>query len=144
MANVAVVLMVGPPRLRRHPADRPPADLPRIDVPTLMVHGAEDRILPIDSTARRLPELIADCTLIEIDDGPTCTGSALSHLTSLTSHIVFSHAGHCWDRRRRTAPRCSRILSVFDRSWNLAHCETYESVRQLDSPARGDQPAERG
>ena len=72
------MLMVRPPRLRRHLADRPPADLPRIDVPTLMVHGTEDRILPIDSTARRLPELIADCTLIEIDDGPTCTGSASS------------------------------------------------------------------
>ena len=55
--------MVRPPRLRRHLADRPPADLPRIDVATLMVHGTEDRILPIDSTARRLPELIADCTL---------------------------------------------------------------------------------
>ena len=39
-------------------------------MPTLVVHGTEDRILPIDSTARRLPDLIADCTLIEIDDGP--------------------------------------------------------------------------
>jgi non-heme chloroperoxidase len=45
-------------------------DLPRIDVPTLVVHGTEDRILPIDSTARRLPALIADCTLVEIADGP--------------------------------------------------------------------------
>jgi non-heme chloroperoxidase len=46
------------------------ADLPRFDVPTLVVHGTEDRILPIDSTARRLPALIADCTLVEIADGP--------------------------------------------------------------------------
>jgi non-heme chloroperoxidase len=46
------------------------ADLPRIDVPTLVVHGTEDRILPIDATARRLPALIADCTLVEIDGGP--------------------------------------------------------------------------
>ncbi|TPG35277.1 alpha/beta fold hydrolase [Mycolicibacterium hodleri] len=46
------------------------ADLPRIDVPTLVVHGTEDRILPIDATARRLPALIADCTLVEIADGP--------------------------------------------------------------------------
>jgi non-heme chloroperoxidase len=49
---------------------------PQIDVPTLMVARHCDRILPIDSTARRLPELIADCT-IEIDDGPTCTGVRL-------------------------------------------------------------------
>src|SRR3989454_2167206 len=34
------------------------ADLPRIDVPTLVVHGNEDRILPIGATARRLPDLI--------------------------------------------------------------------------------------
>jgi non-heme chloroperoxidase len=46
------------------------ADLPRIDVPVLVVHGAEDRILPIDATARRLPELLADCTYVEILDGP--------------------------------------------------------------------------
>jgi pimeloyl-ACP methyl ester carboxylesterase len=53
--NGAVVLMVRPPRLRRHLADRPPAVLPRIDVPTLMVHGTEDRILPIDSTPDDYP-----------------------------------------------------------------------------------------
>jgi non-heme chloroperoxidase len=46
------------------------ADLPKNDVPTLVVHGDADRILPIDSTARRLPELIADCTLVEIPDAP--------------------------------------------------------------------------
>ena len=31
------------------------ADLPKIDVPVLVVHGTEDRILPFDSTAARLP-----------------------------------------------------------------------------------------
>ena len=45
-------------------------DLPKIDVPTLVVHGTADRILPIDATARRLPELIADCRLVEIDGAP--------------------------------------------------------------------------
>jgi non-heme chloroperoxidase len=29
-------------------------------VPTLVVHGAEDRILPISATAQRLPGLIDD------------------------------------------------------------------------------------
>lgn len=53
-------------------------DLPRIDVPTLVVHGTEDRVLPIDATARRLPALIADCTLVEIDSGP--------------HHICWTHA----------------------------------------------------
>jgi non-heme chloroperoxidase len=45
-------------------------DLPKNDVPTLVVHGDADRILPIDSTARRLPELIADCELVEIPGAP--------------------------------------------------------------------------
>jgi pimeloyl-ACP methyl ester carboxylesterase len=45
-------------------------DLPRIDVPTLVVHGTADRILPIDATARRLPDLIAECTLVEVEGAP--------------------------------------------------------------------------
>jgi non-heme chloroperoxidase len=45
-------------------------DLPENDVPTLVVQGTEDRILPIDSTGRRLPGMIKDVKLIEIDGGP--------------------------------------------------------------------------
>ena len=36
----------------------------------LVVHGSEDRILPFDSTAARLPALIADCTLVAVEGGP--------------------------------------------------------------------------
>jgi non-heme chloroperoxidase len=46
------------------------ADLPKIDVPTLVVHGTEDRILPFDATAKRLPGLIADLKLVTIEGGP--------------------------------------------------------------------------
>jgi non-heme chloroperoxidase len=45
-------------------------DLAKIDVPVLVVHGTEDRILPFDSTAARLPALIADCTLVSVEGGP--------------------------------------------------------------------------
>src|SRR6476660_3957291 len=45
-------------------------DLRKIDVPVLIMHGTEDRILPFDSTAVRLPALIADCTLIPVEGGP--------------------------------------------------------------------------
>lgn len=45
-------------------------DLPRIDVPTLIVHGDADRILPLESTAARLPELIKDSRLVTIPGGP--------------------------------------------------------------------------
>ena len=45
-------------------------DLPKIDVPVLVVHGTEDRILPIDATANRLPDLIKDVRLVRVDGGP--------------------------------------------------------------------------
>ncbi len=46
------------------------ADLPKIDIPLLVVQGTEDRILPIDATGRRLPELVQDIEFIEVDGGP--------------------------------------------------------------------------
>ena len=45
-------------------------DLPKIDVPVLVVHGTEDRILPYESTAARLPALLADVELVSIEGGP--------------------------------------------------------------------------
>lgn len=46
------------------------ADLSKLDVPVLVVHGTEDRILPFEVTAARLPGLIEDCTLVPIEGGP--------------------------------------------------------------------------
>ncbi|HEV8526732.1 MAG TPA: alpha/beta hydrolase [Actinomycetes bacterium] len=46
------------------------ADLPKIDVPTLVVHGTEDRILPYDATAKRLPALINDLKFVTVEGGP--------------------------------------------------------------------------
>jgi non-heme chloroperoxidase len=45
-------------------------DLPLIDVPTLVVHGTDDRILPIGATADRLPDLVEDLRLIRVEGGP--------------------------------------------------------------------------
>jgi len=45
-------------------------DLPRIDVPTLIIHGDADRILPLQSTAARLPKLIENSQLVLIPGGP--------------------------------------------------------------------------
>jgi non-heme chloroperoxidase len=50
------------------------ADLPKIDVPMLVVQGAEDRILPIDATGRRLAGLLKDVRFIEIEGGPHNVG----------------------------------------------------------------------
>src|SRR5690349_21681263 len=49
-------------------------DVSKIDVPVLVVHGTEDRILPFESTAARLPALIADCTLVPVEGGPHNVG----------------------------------------------------------------------
>jgi len=45
-------------------------DLPKLDVPVLVMQGSEDRILPPDSTGRRLPDLIDDVRYLEVDKGP--------------------------------------------------------------------------
>jgi len=34
------------------------------------MHGTEDRILPFESTAKRLPDLVADLKLIPVEGGP--------------------------------------------------------------------------
>ena len=46
------------------------ADLPKIDVPVLIVHGDADRILPIEATGAKLPELIKDSRFIVVPNGP--------------------------------------------------------------------------
>ena len=46
------------------------ADVAKIDVPTLIIHGDADRVLPIDSTAHRLPALIQGSELVVVKDGP--------------------------------------------------------------------------
>jgi non-heme chloroperoxidase len=46
------------------------ADLPKIDVPMLVLHGTEDRVLPFENTAARLPELVNGLKLIPVEGGP--------------------------------------------------------------------------
>jgi non-heme chloroperoxidase len=45
-------------------------DLAKLDVPVLVVHGTDDRILPFDATAARLPDLINDVKLVAVEGGP--------------------------------------------------------------------------
>ena len=45
-------------------------DVAKIDVPVLLIHGDADRVLPLASTAERLPELIKDSQLVVIKNGP--------------------------------------------------------------------------
>ncbi|KYH45151.1 alpha/beta hydrolase [Branchiibius sp. NY16-3462-2] len=45
-------------------------DLPAINVPLLVMQGTEDRNIPIDVGARRIPRYLPDATVVEIDGGP--------------------------------------------------------------------------
>jgi non-heme chloroperoxidase len=69
-------------------------DLPKIDVPTLVVHGTEDRILPIAATADRLPGLIADMQLVRVEGGPHNIGwTHPEHVNRALLEFVGSPAG---------------------------------------------------
>lgn len=46
------------------------SDLSAIKVPTLMIHGTDDEIVPIDASARLAAKGIAQCTLIEYPGAP--------------------------------------------------------------------------
>jgi non-heme chloroperoxidase len=45
-------------------------DLPKIDVPVLVIQGDADRVLPFDKTGKRLPGLIADVDVVDVEGGP--------------------------------------------------------------------------
>ena len=62
------------------------ADIPATDVPTLGVHGTADRILPIDATARLLPDLNANVTVVEVDGAPH--GLAWTHPAEVNQAIL--------------------------------------------------------
>ncbi|GGM07517.1 alpha/beta fold hydrolase [Deinococcus aerophilus] len=45
-------------------------DVAKIDVPTLLIHGDADRILPIEATGARLPDLIKGSEYVVVKGGP--------------------------------------------------------------------------
>jgi non-heme chloroperoxidase len=59
-------------------------DVKKINIPMLVVHGTEDRILPYEVTAKRLPALIDDLKLVSIDCGP--------HNIGWTHHEIVNDA----------------------------------------------------
>jgi non-heme chloroperoxidase len=48
------------------------ADVSRIDVPTLVIHGDDDRILPIAASGLRTAKLIKGARLVVVKGGPHC------------------------------------------------------------------------
>lgn len=45
-------------------------DLKRIDVPTLIIHGSDDQVVPIENSAAEAHEIVANSTLKVYPDGP--------------------------------------------------------------------------
>ena len=61
-------------------------DVDAINIPTLILHGDADRILPIDTTARKLKNLIKNNKYVEIENGPH--GLLWSHAEQVNQAIL--------------------------------------------------------
>ena len=61
-------------------------DLKKIDVPALIIHGDDDQIVPLDSTARRAVELTTGATLKVYPGGDH--GLAATHTDQLNADLL--------------------------------------------------------
>lgn len=61
-------------------------DVPKIDVPALILHGTEDRILPVDATARQFHKLLPEATYVEIPGAPH--GLLWTHADEVTRALL--------------------------------------------------------
>jgi len=61
-------------------------DLAKIDIPVLVLHGSEDRILPIDACGARTHELIKENDYIPIDGAGH--GLCWTHAEEVNAHLV--------------------------------------------------------
>lgn len=61
-------------------------DLAKIDVPTLVIHGSNDQIVPIDTTGKAAAEMIRGAVLKVYDDAPH--GFAVTHQSQLNDDLL--------------------------------------------------------
>jgi pimeloyl-ACP methyl ester carboxylesterase len=61
-------------------------DLSAFRVPTLIIHGTEDKTVPIDVSSRAAAKGIAGCTLIEYEGAPH--GLFATHKARLTKDLL--------------------------------------------------------
>lgn len=61
-------------------------DLTRITIPTLVIHGTGDEAVPIDNSARRAVQLLANAELVEYDGAPH--GLNVTHAASLNHDLI--------------------------------------------------------
>lgn len=61
-------------------------DLAKFDVPTLIIHGGDDQIVPIDASAHRTVQLVKGAVLKIYPDGPH--GLAFTHADELNADLL--------------------------------------------------------
>ena len=61
-------------------------DIKNINVPTLILQGTADRILPIDSTGRRLSKVIKDNKYVEVENAPH--GLIWTHADQINNELI--------------------------------------------------------
>ena len=61
-------------------------DLARVDVPTLVIHGDNDRIVPIASAGLRTAKLINGARLVVVKGGPHCI--TWTHAEEVTAELL--------------------------------------------------------
>ncbi len=76
------------------------SDLPAIDVPLLVLHGTEDRNIPIDVGARRIPQYVPHATVVEVAGGPH--GIGVTHREIVTPALLEFLAGATGQRVPRS------------------------------------------
>jgi pimeloyl-ACP methyl ester carboxylesterase len=62
------------------------ADMQAVNTPTLIVHGGQDQVNPIDKTARKAAEVIRGCELNVYEDAPH--GLVITHRERLTRDLL--------------------------------------------------------
>ena len=61
-------------------------DLTRVDVPTLVIHGDDDRIVPIAAAGARTAKLIKGARLVAVKGGPHCI--TWTHAEEVTGELL--------------------------------------------------------
>ncbi|HSZ40662.1 MAG TPA: alpha/beta hydrolase [Trebonia sp.] len=62
------------------------ADLPKIDIPVLILHGTEDRVLPIEACGPRTHELIAGSEFVRVEGAPH--GLCWTHADQVNAELL--------------------------------------------------------
>jgi non-heme chloroperoxidase len=61
-------------------------DLARVDVPMLVIHGDDDRIVPIASSGQRTAKLVKGARLVVVKGGPHCI--TWTHAEEVTAELL--------------------------------------------------------